>query len=309
MVSLFRSKGVEVTAPNSSDLNLLDKALVRDFFNSREFDIVIHAAARVGGVLGNQTFPATFINENLQIQSNVFDEAARCRIEKLVFVASSCIYPPTAALPLSEESLFMGKFESSNRWYATAKAAGVMQVEAIRLQYGLNWFSVLPTNIYGINDNFALESGHVVPSLLRKFAEAMRDNSSSVTIWGTGKPKREFIHADDFANAVSQLIDTNPLLPEPFMVNIGSGDEVSILELVKLISDVSGFKGKVIFDDKFPDGVYQKTLDSRILRSTNWEPKIQLEVGLRSTFAWVFQNLETLRKKEISEVETKLGIH
>jgi GDP-L-fucose synthase len=309
VVSLFRSKGFDVTAPNSSELNLLDKMQVQNFFGSREFDLVIHAAARVGGVLGNQTFPATFISENLQIQNNVLDEAAKNRIGKLVFVASSCIYPPTAKLPLKEESLFTGKFERSNRWYATAKAAGIMQVEAVRLQYGLNWFSVLPTNIYGINDNFALESGHVVPSLLRKFAEAIRDGSSSVTIWGTGNPKREFIHADDFANAINQLICADLQLKEPFMVNIGSNEEVSILELANIICVISGFEGTVKFDNNFPDGVYQKTLDSRILRSTNWEPKISLEAGLRSTFAWVIQNLDTLRKREISEFETKLGIN
>jgi GDP-L-fucose synthase len=309
MVSLFKSKGFEVTAPNSSELNLLDKMQVRNFFGSRQFDLVVHAAARVGGVLGNQTFPATFISENLQIQNNVLDEAARSRTEKLVFVASSCIYPPTANLPLREESLFMGKFERSNRWYATAKAAGIMQVEAVRLQYGLNWFSVLPTNIYGINDNFALESGHVVPSLLRKFAEAIRDGADSVTIWGTGNPRREFLHADDFANAINQLLLTDLELNEPFMVNVGSSEEVSILELANLICAISGFKGRVEFDNNFPDGVYQKTLDSRILRRANWEPKISLDAGLRSTFAWVAQNLDTLRKNEITEIETRLGVN
>jgi GDP-L-fucose synthase len=308
VASFYTSRGFSVLAPKSSELNLLDKNRVNDFFRNYTFDLVIHAAARVGGVLGNQRFPATFISENLQIQNNVLDIASRNKVKKLVFIASSCIYPPTAKIPLKEESLFTGKFEASNRWYATAKSAGIMQVEAIKLQYGLDWFSVLPTNIYGIRDNFALESGHVIPSLLRKFAEAVKNNSRFVTIWGTGKPKREFLHVDDLVSAINHLVNSNLQIPEPFMVNIGSNEEVSISELASLLAEISGFNGSIKFDGNFPDGVYQKTLDSQILRSTGWSPTISLVDGLRDTFEWVSQNLESLRKNEIVGVETKLGI-
>jgi GDP-L-fucose synthase len=306
--SFYLSNGFSVLAPKSSELNLLNRNQVSEFFHSHKFDLVIHAAARVGGVLGNQRFPATFISENLQMQNNVLDSAAKSEISKLVFIASSCVYPPAAKLPLQEESLFAGPFERSNRWYATAKAAGIMQVEAIRLQFGLNWFSVLPTNIYGRYDNFALESGHVIPSLLRKFAEAVKNNSGSVSIWGTGEPKREFIHVDDLVNAIDHLVGSNLNIPEPFMVNIGSNEEVSIRDLAELISEISGFRGLLEFDKQFPDGVYQKTLDSGLLRSTGWKPMISLSNGLRNTYEWVYQNLESLRRNEIVDIETKLGL-
>ena len=224
MIDQFKAMNYRVYSPTSSELNLLSETQVSHFFDKHKFDVVVHAAARVGGVLGNKTYPATFIQENLQMQNNVFTAASKNKVNKLVFVASSCIYPIKASIPLAEESIFTGKFEPTNRWYATAKAAGIMQVEAIRLQYGLEWFSVLPTNIYGINDNFALESGHVVPSLLRKFAESIRDNSGEVVIWGTGEPRREFIHAEDVAKAILHLLVSNFQLPEPFIINLGSDE-------------------------------------------------------------------------------------
>lgn len=309
LASYYKLKGFSVSAPKSTELNLLNKSDVKEFFLAHEFDLVIHAAARVGGVLGNQRFPATFISENLEMQNNFLDIASKSGVGRLVFIASSCIYPPSAKLPLKEDSLFTGKFEQSNRWYATAKAAGIMQVEAIRLQYGFNWFSVLPTNIYGIHDNFALESGHVIPSLLRKFAEAVKYDSERVVIWGTGKPKREFIHVDDLSSAINHLVESDLRLPEPFMVNIGSCEEVSIMELASIISEISGFAGQVEFNSQFPDGVYQKTLDSQILRSTGWTPTISLKEGLLHTYNWVFRNLDQLRNKEIVGVETRIGIN
>ena len=173
----------------------------------------------------------------------------------------------------------------------------------------MDWFSVLPTNIYGIHDNFALESGHVIPSLLRKFAEAVRNDSDSIEIWGTGKPKREFIHVDDLSSAINFLVESDLRFPEPFMVNIGSREEVSIMELAFTIRDISGFKGQVEFNSQFPDGVYQKTLDSQILRSTGWAPTISLKEGLVDTYNWVFNNLDQLRKKEIVGVKTNIGIN
>ena len=306
VVKKLREIRFEVEAPTSSELNLLDRTQVQEFLSKKNFDILIHSAARVGGVLGNQTFPATFISENIRMQSAIFDEAAKNHIQNLVFIASSCVYPRHAKLPLEEDSLFSGKFESSNRWYATAKAAGIMQVEAVRLQHGLNWFSVLPTNVYGINDNFALESGHVVPSLLRKFAEAVKNGSESVVIWGSGSPRRELIHADDLANAIIHLLSKSIDLPEPFIVNIGSDIELSIKELSELIQKISGFRGELLYDETYPDGVYQKTLNSDILRSTGWEPTIPLEVGLRATYEWVSGNLDDLRCNEVQGVQTNL---
>ena len=297
----FREDDNVIFSPSSEELDLLNREQVFDFFYKNEIDLVIHCAAIVGGVLANTNFPSTFIGKNLRMQINVFDAALQMRTPNLIFIGSSCVYPPNAPLPLKEESLLSGKFENSNRWYATAKVAGIMQVEAVRLQHGLKWFSVLPTNIYGPNDNFNLHSGHVVPSLLRKFAEAVKFELNSVKIWGTGTPMREFIYAKDVANAVIRLTQSDVYLKEPFIVNLGSGQEVSIRELAEILKDISGFTGEVIFDSSFPDGVNQKTLDSSLLGSTGFRPEFELRDGLKLTYDWVVNNFENLRISEVVE--------
>lgn len=295
------TQSMDVVSTNSNSLDLLDSNQVERFFSRNSFDVIVHCAARVGGIKGNSTFPATFISDNLMMQNNLFRSAAAHKIERLIFVASSCIYPPSAKLPLKEESLFTGKFEESNRWYATAKAAGIMHVEAINIQYGLNWISILPTNVYGPHDNFATETGHVVPSLMRKFAEAKKYNRKQVEIWGTGNPKRELIHVDDLASAIVHLINVPPKLPKPYMVNVGSGDEISIRDLAIAIREISQFQGELVFKDDYPDGVHQKTLDSSLILSTGWRPKIPIAVGLKQTYDWVYANLSTLRSHEIAD--------
>jgi GDP-L-fucose synthase len=305
---LFAQNNYVVFAPNSSELNLLDREAVFEYFDkNREIDILIHSAARVGGILGNRTYPAIFIGENLRIQSNVFEAAAFFKIPKLIFIASSCIYPSNSPLPLQENSLFNGKFEESNRWYASAKSAGIMQVEAIRLQYGLDWLSVLPTNIYGPNDNFALSSGHVMPALISKFASAIIDNKQSVTIWGTGTPFREFIYSYDVASALIAILNSRVSLDPPFVINLGSGYEISIRELANLISKISNFKGVIEFNNDYPDGVFRKTLDSSIIRSLGWKPEFNLENGIKSTLSWVYSNISELRTKEITNVSSILN--
>jgi GDP-L-fucose synthase len=304
----FLENSFEVFAPSSNELNLLDRQAVFSFLRMHKFDGIIHCAARVGGVLGNKSYPFTFISENLQMQSNILDGALDSRVEKLIFVASSCVYSPDARLPLSEDSLFSGKLEETNRWYATAKLAGIMQVEAANLQFGLNWLSVLPTNIYGPNDNFALNSGHVVPSLLRKFAEAKSKNSPSVKIWGTGAPLREFIHSKDLARALFIIYKESFALAPPFVINIGSGSEVSIKELSSKIAQISRFEGDIVFDKNFPDGVKQKTLDSSLIQKIGFKTQISLEQGLTETYAWVVENLKHLRSKDMDDVQSLIGL-
>jgi GDP-L-fucose synthase len=297
-----------VIAPTSTKLNLLDRKAVFDFFQRHNFDGLIHCAARVGGVLGNRSYPFTFISENLQMQSNILDAASASKIEKLIFVASSCVYSPDANLPLSEESLFSGKLEETNRWYATAKLAGIMQVEAANLQFGFKWLSILPTNVYGPYDNFALNSGHVVPSLLRKFAEAKVENLSAVKIWGTGAPLREFIHSSDLAEAIFTIFQSSSDLKPPYVINVGSGDELSIRDLSNKIAQISGFNGEVVFDKGYPNGVMRKTLDTSLIRKMGFKPQVSLDQGLSETYDWVLRNLKHLRSKDMDNIQSLIGL-
>ena len=293
-------KGWNVMAPNSTELDLLCRESVIDFVQNNEIDLLIHAAARVGGVLGNSKYPANFISDNVRMQSNVIDAATEKRIEKFVFVGSSCIYPAAATIPISEKELMKGPLEPTNRWYATAKIAGIMQVEAVRLQHGLEWVSVLPTNVYGQGDNFAKETGHVVPSLILKFLEAKRVNSNVVEVWGTGKPLREFIHVEDLASAVIyvSLADTSKW-DGPFICNLGTGEEVTIKALAQLIASLTGFTGEIKFNSQRPDGVQRKGLDSELLKSTGWKQSISLAEGLKDTINWAELNFDELRRNEV----------
>jgi GDP-L-fucose synthase len=263
-----------------SELDLTDQRAVREFFARERPGQVYLAAARVGGILANDTRPAEFIHENLVIQSNVIDAAYRHGTKKLLFLGSSCIYPKLAPQPMPEECLLTGPLEPTNEWYAIAKIAGLKTCQAYRKQYGFDAICAMPTNLYGPGDNFDLQSSHVLPALIRKFTTAVDAASSEVEIWGTGTPRREFLHVDDLADAcVFLMANYSDAAP----VNIGWGEDVSIAELAGLVAAATGFKGRLRFDTSKPDGTPRKLLDTARLTRLGWKPRIGLPEGLRST--------------------------
>jgi len=269
--------------PRRQELDLTNRVEVFDWFNLNKPDVVFLAAARVGGIGANSTYPAEFISENLQIQVNTLDAAAHYRTSKLLFLGSSCIYPANAPQPMKEEYLLTGALEQTNHAYAMAKLAGIEQVKSIREQYGLSYISVLPTNLYGPNDNFDLNTSHVIPAMIRKFHDAKVNGESTVELWGDGSPLREFMYVDDLAEACIYLLDKYDS-PEP--INIGTGEEVSIQHLASLIQDTVGFKGEVIWNTDKPNGVKRKLLDNSLLQNLGFTPSIKLKDGLSRTYAW-----------------------
>ncbi len=268
-------------------LDLLDQAAVFRFMASERPEYVIIAAAKVGGILANDTFRGQFIYENLQIQANLIHAAHQQGVKKLLFLGSSCIYPKLAPQPIREEYLLTGPLESTNEPYAIAKIAGIKMCEAYRAQYGCNFFSVMPTNLYGPNDNFDLQTSHVLPALIRRFHEAKTGNQPHVTIWGTGSPRREFLHVDDLADACVFLMNK---YDRDEILNIGVGEDLTIRELAELIKTVIGYAGGIQFDKSKPDGTPRKLLDVSRLRATGWRPRIGLEEGIRRTYAWYLEN-------------------
>jgi GDP-L-fucose synthase len=274
------------------ELDLTDKVPVVRFLESERPEIVIMAAARVGGIQANNSRPADFIRDNLLIQDNLIDAAYRAGVAKLVFLGSSCIYPKLAPQPIKEEYLLTGPLEPTNEWYAIAKIAGIKMCQAYRRQYGFNAISLMPTNLYGPGDNFDLQSSHVLPALIRRFHEARLHNDETVTVWGTGTPRREFLHVDDLANAVIHLLKTYD--DEP-IVNIGWGEDVTIRELAETIAAIVGFRGRLAFDSSKPDGTPRKLLDTSRLTALGWTPKIKLRAGIESTYAWFNQHLAEAR--------------
>ncbi|HOZ23124.1 MAG TPA: GDP-L-fucose synthase, partial [bacterium] len=268
-------------------LDLLDQAAVFRFMASERPEYVIIAAAKVGGILANDTFRGQFIYENLQIQANLIHAAHQQGVKKLLFLGSSCIYPKLAPQPIREEYLLTGLLESTNEPYAIAKIAGIKMCEAYRAQYGCNFFSVMPTNLYGPNDNFDLQTSHVLPALIRRFHEAKTGNQPHVTIWGTGSPRREFLHVDDLADACVFLMNK---YDRDEILNIGVGEDLTIRELAELIKTVTGYAGGIQFDKSKPDGTPRKLLDVSRLRATGWRPRIGLEEGIRRTYAWFLEN-------------------
>jgi GDP-L-fucose synthase len=253
------------------------------FFAENEIGQVYLAAAKVGGIHANDTYPAEFIYENLAIQTNVIDAAWRAGVRKLLFLGSSCIYPKHAPQPMKEDSLLTGLLEPTNEWYAIAKIAGIKMCQAYRKQYGFDAISVMPTNLYGPGDNFDLNTSHVLPALIRKFHEAKAAGAKSVTVWGTGTPRREFLHVDDLADACVFLMQN---FSAPEIVNVGWGRDVSILELAELVRDVVGYEGDIDLDKSKPDGTPRKLLDTSRLSSLGWKPSIGLEEGIRGTYGW-----------------------
>jgi GDP-L-fucose synthase len=270
----------------SKELNLTDQLAVKEFFESEKPEYVFLAAAKVGGIVANNTYRAEFIYENLMIQNNVIHNSYLSGVKKLMFLGSSCIYPKNAPQPLKEEYLLTGLLEPTNEPYAIAKIAGIKMCEAYRDQYGCNFISVMPTNLYGPNDNYDLNNSHVLPALLRKFIEAKNNGNNSVTLWGTGTPLREFLHVDDLASACLYLMKS---YNEKEFLNIGVGEDISILDLAKLVKTIVGFEGEIILDKSKPDGTPRKLMDVSRLNALGWEAKISLNSGISTVFAEINQ--------------------
>jgi GDP-L-fucose synthase len=275
-----------------SELDLTSAPQVQSFFRTEKPEFVFLAAAKVGGILANSQFPADFIRENLAIELNVIDAAWRHGVKKLQFLGSSCIYPKHAAQPITEAALLTGELEPTNEWYAIAKISGIKLCQAYHAQYGWSAISLMPTNLYGPGDNFDLQTSHVLPALLRKFHEAKQERKPEVTVWGTGNPRREFLHVDDLASAAVHLMQH---YDESAIVNVGTGTDISIRDLAYVISEVVGFSGRIVFDASKPDGTPRKLLDITRVTELGWRPSITLEDGIRSTYGWFLRNVDSAR--------------
>ncbi|MCH8564902.1 GDP-L-fucose synthase [Nesterenkonia sp. LB17] len=277
----------------SAELDLKDREAVFDFFRETKPKYVVLAAAKVGGILANSTYPVDFLSENIRIQSNVMDAALETNVERLLFLGSSCIYPKFADQPIREDSLLTGHLEPTNDSYAIAKIAGILNVQAVRRQYGLPWISAMPTNLYGPNDNFSPKGSHVLPALIRRYDEAARSGDSTVTNWGTGTPRREFLHSDDMADACLHLLEH---YDGPEQVNVGTGSDVTIREIAETIASVVGYQGETQWDTSKPDGTHQKLLDVSKLSDAGWTAKISLAEGLERTVKWYREHVDSVRQ-------------
>jgi GDP-L-fucose synthase len=278
----------------SAELDLRDRTATRDFIADARPDVVIDAAARVGGIHANDTYSADFLSDNLQIQVNLMDAANAADVDRLLFLGSSCIYPKFAEQPIRESSLLTGELEPTNDAYAIAKIAGIMQVRASRKQYGRRWISAMPTNLYGPGDNFHPENSHVMPALIRRIHEAKASGAPEVVIWGTGRPEREFLHVDDLARAAVFLLDH---YDSPDTINIGVGEDLSIRALAELVAETVGYEGRLVQDPTKPDGTPKKLLDISRIRELGWEPSIGLRDGLAQTYAWFLEHEGALRTR------------
>jgi GDP-L-fucose synthase len=292
----------EIVTRNRDELDLLSQIDVARFFETEKIDQVYLAAAKVGGIIANNTYPAEFIYENLTIQNNIIHAAHMNRIQNLLFLGSSCIYPKLAEQPMKEAALLTGTLEETNEPYAIAKIAGIKMCESYNRQYGRNYRSVMPTNLYGENDNFHPKNSHVIPALIRRFHEAKLANQTEVVAWGTGKPMREFLHVDDMAAASIYVMNldleayvsnTEPMLSH---INVGTGIDCTIRELVETVAKVVGYVGKITFDVTKPDGAPRKLMDVSRLSTLGWNAKIELEQGLKSTYKWFLANQDNFRK-------------
>jgi GDP-L-fucose synthase len=284
---------VNLLLKSSAELDLRNQAAVERLFTAERPEYVFLAAAKVGGIHANNTYPADFLRDNLQIQTNVIDSAWRAGVTKLCFLGSSCIYPKFAPQPMNEDALLTGPLEPTNEWYAIAKIAGIKMCQAYRRQYGFNAISLMPTNLYGPGDNFDLQNSHVLPALMRRLHEARLRGDSEVVIWGTGTPRREFLHCDDLANAVVHLMRT---YEGEQLINIGCGMDVSIRELAELVARVVGFSGRLVYDRTKPDGTPRKLLDVGRLAGLGWKARISLEEGVADTYRWFVANQTSVRR-------------
>ena len=278
---------------SSTKLNLRNQQAVLDFYKEEKPSIVIDAAAKVGGILANKDYPYNFLMQNMQIQNNLIDGALNSGIEKFIFLGSSCIYPKFAPQPLKEEYLLTDPLEPTNEWYAIAKISGVKACQAIRNQYGKDFVSLMPTNLYGYFDNFDLQSSHVLPAMLRKFHEAKINGNTPVKLWGSGTPMREFLFVDDMAEAVVFALENK--LPE-YLYNVGSGKDITIKQLAETIQNVVGHKGEIIWDDSMPDGTPRKLLDVTKMKALGWHYSIDLKEGIEKTYQWFKENIKELKQ-------------
>lgn len=280
------------------ELDLRNQNAVNDFYNLEQPEAVIDAAAKVGGILANNDFPYEFLMENMQIQNNLIDGAFKTGIEKFIFLGSSCIYPKFAAQPLKEAYLLTDSLEPTNEWYALAKISGVKACESIRKQYGKDYVSLMPTNLYGYQDNFDLKSSHVLPAMIRKFHEAKEDNHSPVTLWGSGTPMREFLFVDDLAAAVVYALE-NKL--DEYLYNVGSGKDVTIKTLAETIQKITGHHGDIIWDRSKPDGTPRKLMDVSKMKAMGWQFETELEQGIQKTYEWFLNNIKNFKQRKLEK--------
>jgi GDP-L-fucose synthase len=281
---------------SSQELDLTDQAAVTTFYNLEKPDVVIDAAAKVGGILANNDFPYEFLMENMQIQNNLIDGAFKSGIEKFIFLGSSCIYPKFAPQPLKEEYLLTDSLEPTNECYALAKISGVKACESIRKQYGKDYVSLMPTNLYGYKDNFDLKSSHVLPAMIRKFHEAKQNNNSAVTLWGSGTPMREFLFVDDLAQAVVYALEHKL---DEHLYNVGSGKDVTIKELASIIQKITDHQGDIIWDSTKPDGTPRKLMDVSKMKAMGWQYNIELEEGIQKTYDWFLENIKNFKEVKL----------
>ncbi len=290
--ALGKAGFTNIITRSHAELELTDQAAVKCFFADVRPEHVFLSAAKVGGIHANDTFPADFIRDNLLIQTNIIDSAYQNKVKKLLFLGSSCIYPRLCPQPMKEDHLLTGPLEPTNEWYAIAKIAGIKMCQAYRKQYGFDAISLMPTNLYGSGDNFDLNNSHVLPALMRKCHDARMNGDLQITVWGTGKALREFLHVDDLANASVFLMES---CSDAEPVNIGTGQEISIGDLARLVAKTVGFTGKIAFNTEMPDGTPRKLLDSSKLNSLGWHPHITLEEGIQQTYQWFLNNQEIIR--------------
>jgi GDP-L-fucose synthase len=279
--------GKPVVGISSKDIDLLDRNATFNYLDKLKPNVVIDAAAKVGGISANDNFPVKFLSENIRIQTNLMDAAHSVKVEKFVFLASSCVYPKNCPQPIKEEYVLTGTLESTNSAYAIAKLAGIELIKAYRKEFGHKWISVMPTNLYGPNDNFNLESSHVFPALIRKFIEAKKSNANTVKLWGTGKPRREFLHVDDLAKAIIVCLDKYDADQQ---INIGTGIDLTVAELAEKIAKYTGFSGSINWDVAREDGTPQKVLDIQKVTNLGWKPTINLDQGIKLTVEWYLEN-------------------
>jgi GDP-L-fucose synthase len=284
---LLQKNGENVIGINSSVVNLLDRNATFAFVNDLKPELIIDAAAIVGGIGSNNSFPVDFLSKNLQIQNNLMDSAHSANVERFVFLGSSCIYPRDCQQPIKEEYLLSGQLESTNSAYAVAKIAGIELIKSYRKQYGRRWISLMPTNMYGPRDNFDIETGHVLPALINKFVSAVNESQSKVMMWGDGSPRREFLHSIDLAKAI--IIATEKY-DDDLHLNVGSGEEISIRELATLVADQTGYQGEIVWDTSKPNGTPRKVLNSERIKALGWNPEISIAEGIKSTIEWFKEN-------------------
>ncbi|WP_432222924.1 GDP-L-fucose synthase family protein [Flavobacterium sp. TMP13] len=294
---VLESKGyTNLVGASSGELDLRNQQAVRDFFANEKPQVVIDAAAKVGGILANNNFPFQFLMENMQIQNNLIDTALKADVDKFIFLGSSCIYPKFAPQPMKEEYLLTDSLEPTNVWYAVAKITGVKACEAIRNQFGKDYVSLMPTNLYGTHDNFDLNSSHVLPAMIRKFHEAKVNNNSTVELWGSGTPMREFLFVDDMAEAVVFALENK--LPE-YLYNVGTGEDLTIKQLAETIQKIIGHQGKIIWDNTKPDGTPRKLMDVSKMSHLGWKHQVNLERGIQRTYNWFVENIENYKELKL----------